>query len=96
MKFYHILIEMKKYIRIIAFAIFTFHGVSTSQSKVTDWLDSGKKKYALQDYKGAITDFTKFIKQHPKSWQAFYWRGRAYDYAGVDGDILGITTVQLL
>ena len=56
--------------------------MSFGQSEIDDLVEAGDAKYALQDYYGAITDYTKAIGLDPEDSYAYYFRGLAKDVLG--------------
>ena len=56
--------------------------MSFGQSEIDDLVEAGDAKYALQDYYGAITDYTKAIGLDPEDSYAYYLRGLAKDVLG--------------
>ena len=62
---------------------------SFGQSEV-NFVESGNKKSSLEDYYGAIADFTKAIEINPDFYQAYYERGNSKqdleDYYGAIAD----------
>ena len=49
-------------------------------STTQDYLNNGNKKMDVQDYNGAIADFTKAIALNPNDTEAYYFRGNAKNY----------------
>ena len=60
-------------------AFFSFYSKNKKTSIYDDYgNDSGVKKIESGDYRGAINDFTKFLKKHPNNSVTYYNRGFAY------------------
>jgi len=80
---------MKKTLLITAFfmlvSIFSF-----AQTSAEGYFDRGNSKYDLQDYRGAIQDYSKAIELDPSNADAYYNRGNAkrklQDYRGAIQD----------
>ena len=80
---------MKKTLLITAFfmlvSIFSF-----AQTSAEGYFDRGNSKYDLQDYRGAIQDYSKAIELDPSDAEAYYNRGLAkrklQDYRGAIQD----------
>jgi len=45
------------------------------QKTAEDYFDSGNAKHQLQDYKGAIQDYTKAIELNPNKYAEIYQQG---------------------
>jgi len=61
---------------VLTFPIQSTYGLDTKDT-ATSFYKSGKSKYYLKDYRGAIQDYNKAIELDPDHDGAFYWRGLA-------------------
>lgn len=74
--------------------------IQQAKTKASDWFDKGIIKAYSEDYKGAISDFTKAIAINPRYAQAYYQRGLIYaNYARgtilrLDGTLPGCVRVD--
>ncbi len=78
---------MNKVVIITASIILCFVVTTLAYAQtVEDYFNSGKAKYKLKDYKGALQDFNKAIELNPKYPEAYNNRGIAkaqlQDYRG--------------
>ena len=74
---------MKKIIICLLFISISFFAISQTAE---DYNNRGSAKGNLQDYKGAIADYTKAIKLNPNDADAYYNRGGAKKNLGdMDG-----------
>jgi len=55
-----------------------FCACTTSNKKVTELLESGKKAFDRGDYNKAIADYTEAIRKEPKNAEAYLRRGDTY------------------
>jgi tetratricopeptide (TPR) repeat protein len=70
---------MKTQILIIVAILISIAGLS-QEDNAFSYLYRGNSKFNLEDYRGAIQDFTKAIELDPKEAEAYYWRGLAKIY----------------
>lgn len=50
----------------------------TLLSEEAMWLEQGDRKFKLEDYQGAIADYTRAIELNPDDAAAYFSRGLAY------------------
>ena len=74
---------MKKIFVLMTALSMIFAGYSQTAEK---YLAQGNVKYAAQDYKGAIADYTKVIELQPADSDAYYNRGLAKANAGMKSE----------
>jgi tetratricopeptide (TPR) repeat protein len=55
----------------------SFHVIEPDTSKALRYFQSGVRKYMVQDYTGAVTDFNTVVNLEPSYWEAFRFRGDA-------------------
>jgi tetratricopeptide (TPR) repeat protein len=64
---------MKKLLYLIL--VLVSFGISAQSNDASDYLNRGVSKYFLDDYSGAIADYTKAIEIDPNYTSAYYSRG---------------------
>ena len=62
---------------IIFFSIFSVFCLNIYGQTAEEYYNQGNLKFQLEDYKGAIADFTKAIELSPNNSDAYYNRGLA-------------------
>lgn len=50
---------------------------SEENKTAQEYFDQGNEKFNLQDYNGAVADYTKAIEIEPQSKMSYYYRGCA-------------------
>ena len=81
---------------VLTFPVQSIYGLDTIDT-ATSFYGSGKSKYYLKDYRGAIQDYNKAIELDSDHDGAFYWRGRAKISLGQkDGGCLDLSKAEEL
>ena len=60
--------------------------LSFGQTEIENLVESGDAKFELEDYSGAIADYTKAIALDPENSYSFYSRGFANDNLGYSNE----------
>ena len=88
---------MKK--QLIVLVITCLNAISLSQTKSeNNWFESARAKYNINDYQGAIADYTKAISLKPDDADAYEFRGLAKgqlnDFQGAIADFTKAISLQ--
>lgn len=69
---------MNRYFFLLILALLALTSCSNPKEKAFNAIDEGKKKFYANDFRGAIREFNKALKERPDFDQALYYRGNAF------------------